>query len=262
MQFEKLKNKLDELYVRYKRKYSSKDPVWILHKLKDPADIEIMGLITSAYSYGQVELINRFTEKLLNAFGNKPHEFTINFSKRKDKKYLEGLSYRFNTHDDLLNLLNSLHLNLSKYRTLENLFLKNYDDSHKNIIPALTGFSAAFNSTLRSNRKSGRYYHFLISNPENNSTCKRMNMFLRWMVRKDEIDLGLWKKVSPSKLIMPVDVHIARISRSLKLVKRRSVDLTYAIELTETLKKFDPDDPVKYDFALCHIEMEGNKIKF
>lgn len=260
MQIKKLKNTLDSLYIRYKEKHSSKDPVWILHKLKDPKDMEIMGLITSAYSYGKVELINQFTEKLLRSIGYKPHEFTINFTKRKDKKYLVGLKYRFNSVNDLINLFHTINVNVLKYGSLKNLFLKGYINDSYNIIPALTSFSTSLNSSITDNKKKSRYYHYLISNPLNKSTCKRMNMFLRWMVRKDEIDTGIWSEVSRSKLIMPVDVHIARISQRLKLVKRKSVDLTYAIELTEKLKTFDPHDPVKYDFALCHIDMEGKEI--
>ena len=260
MKIEKLKDTLDNLYLRYKKRYSSKDPVWILHKLKDPKDIEIMGLITSAYSYGKVELINQFMENLLKSIGYKPHEFTINFTKRKDKKYLAGLKYRFNSVNDLFNLILTIKVNVLRHGSLKNLFLRGYRNNSSNIIPALTSFSTALNSIIDDYKRKKGYYHYMISNPLNKSTCKRMNMFLRWMVRKDEIDTGIWSEVSRSKLIMPVDVHIARISQKLKLVKRKSVDLAYAVELTEKLKTFDSEDPVKYDFALCHIDMEGKEI--
>jgi uncharacterized protein (TIGR02757 family) len=254
MKFDELNELLDSLYLRYKKKFSSKDPVWILHRFQDECDIEIIGLITSAYSYGQVDQINRFIERLLAKIGSKPYEFTINFQKRKDKKFLKRLSYRFNTENDLINLFSSINANLMKYSSLKNLFISSYKNDAVNIVEALTNFSSSHNLKQRNN--TNRYYHYLVANPANKSTCKRMNLFLRWMVRKDEIDLGIWNDVSASKLIMPVDTHIARISKRLKLVKRKTIDLKFAIELTEKLKKFDINDPVKYDFALCHIGID------
>lgn len=254
MQNYDLKEKLDKLYIEYSHKFSSKDPVWILHRFGDDKDIELIGLITAAFAYGSVEQINSFINALLDKIGNKPYEFTINFSKRKDKKFLKDLYYRFNSNLDITDMFSSLNKILTEYATLKNLFMNYYDNSHFNIIPALTGFTGELNKKIKN--KKGSYYHYLFSNPQNKSTCKRMNLFLRWMIRKDEIDLGIWNKVNTSKLIMPVDTHIARISKKLKLVNRKSIDLKFAIELTEILKTFDPFDPVKYDFALCHIGID------
>jgi uncharacterized protein (TIGR02757 family) len=253
-----LKEKLEKLYRSYKHKHSSKDPVWNLHRFSDERDIEIIGLISSAYAYGSVDQINRFIEQLLQKTGNKPYEFTVNFRKQKDKKHLEGMYYRFNTERDLVNLFSSLNKTLTKHSSLKNAFMINYDPAHENIVPALTGF---INELGMNSANSGdRYYHYLIPNPLNGSTCKRMNLFLRWMVRKDDIDMGLWNRISTSKLIMPVDTHIARVSKKLGLVKRRSVDLKFAIELTNRLKKFDDADPVKYDFALCHMGIDKKEL--
>ena len=235
-------------------KFSSKDPVWILHRFADEKDIELIGLITAAYAYGSVDQINRFINEILSKTGNKPYEFTINFSKRKDKKYLKYLYYRFNSNLDLLDMFSSIHNVLINYGSLKNLFLKHYENSHYNVIPALTGFTSELNKGITKSKNSS--YHYLFSNPVNKSTCKRMNLFLRWMVRKDEIDTGIWNTIPSNKLIMPVDTHIARISQKLKLVERKSVDLKYAVELTERLKNFDAVDPVKYDFALCHIGID------
>jgi uncharacterized protein (TIGR02757 family) len=162
--------------------------------------------------------------------------------------------YRFNSHLDITDMFGSLNNTLTKYGSLKELFMNNYDISHNNILPALSVFTAELNKSFK--HQENRYYHYLFSDPENKSTCKRMNLFLRWMVRKDNIDTGLWNDVDTSKLIMPVDTHIARISKKLKLVTRKSIDLKFAIELTEKLKQFDPVDPVKYDFALCHIGID------
>jgi uncharacterized protein (TIGR02757 family) len=258
MQYNQLKELLEELYLSYKHKYSSKDPVWVLHSFQDKNDIEIFGLISAAFSYGSVDQINSFIFSLLEKINNKPYEFTINFQKRKDIKYLKNLYYRFNTHYDLAALFDSIRIALIKHPSLENLFLSHYNSADENIIPALEGFANEINCGPR--RAKAGYYNYLVSNPANGSTCKRMNLFLRWMIRKDEIDLGLWSKITPAKLIMPVDVHVARMSKRLKLVKRRSVDLKFSVELTESLKKFDPLDPVRYDFALCHSGIDSKEI--
>ncbi|MBZ0204606.1 MAG: TIGR02757 family protein [Ignavibacteria bacterium] len=249
-----LKEKLEAHYITYKQKFSSKDPVWILHRFTDEKDIELVALITAAYAYGSVDQINMFINALLQKTGNKPYEFTINFSKRKDKNHLSGLYYRFNSHIDLLDMFSTLNKALLKFGSLKNLFLSHYQPSHKNIIPALSGFTDELNKNIRSSESS--YYHYLFSNPVNKSACKRMNLFLRWMVRKDEIDTGLWKGIKTSKLVMPVDTHIAWISKKMKLVTRKTIDLKFALELTDKLKEFDPVDPVKYDFALCHIGID------
>ncbi len=250
----KLKETLDGLYNKYKYKFSSKDPVWILHRFQDKKDIEIIGLITSCYAYGQVDEINKFMNKFLKSISFNVHEFTVNFSQQKDKKYLKNLFYRFNSAEDLVTLISNIKNIIKNHGSLLNLFAKNYDNSHDNILPALTAFSGSFNR-LKENNTS---YKFLIPSPAKKSTCKRLNLYLRWMVRHDEIDLGLWKnKIDKSKLLMPVDTHIYRISRRLRIVKRASCDMKFAIGLTQALKQFDEYDPVKYDFAMCHIGIDG-----
>lgn len=249
-----LKEKLDSLYNSYRHKFSSKDPVWNLHRFNDERDIEIVGLLSSAYAYGAVDQINRFIEQILQKTGNKPYEFTVNFLKQKDKKYLKGMYYRFNNERDIINLFASLNGMLARHSSLRNAFNSYYHSHHENIIEALTGFTNELSIT--SSHPGDKYYRYLVPSPLNGSTCKRMNLFLRWMVRKDDIDLGLWNEIDTSKLIMPVDTHIARIAKQLRLVKRKSVDLKFALELTEKLKRFDAADPVKYDFALCHVGID------
>ena len=247
-----LKTYLDQLYFTYRSKHSSKDPVWILHEFQDAKDIEIAGLITSSYAYGQVDQINMFVTRFLKNINFKVHEFTSNYSEHKDKKYLTDLKYRFNTEDDLSLLLKNINNVLNKYNSLENLFLENYSNEHLNILAALGNFTEKLNEY--SDHET--YHSYLIPLVKNRSTCKRLNLYLRWMIRKDEIDFGIWDRCEKSKLIMPVDTHIYKVSRKLKLVKRNTCDMKFALELTNKLKKFDPEDPVKYDFALCHAGME------
>ncbi|MDQ3022153.1 MAG: TIGR02757 family protein [Bacteroidota bacterium] len=247
-----LKEYLDKLYVSFKKKYSSKDPVWILHEFQDEKDIEIIGLITSCYAYGKVEQINQFIYKFLRNINFKVYEFTSNFSQQKDKKFLKHLYYRFNTGDDLALLIENIKNVIFSHGSLQNLFLEKYRSSQQNVLPSLSFFNLKLNEITNQNS----YHGYLIPLVENNSTLKRLNLYLRWMVRKDEIDLGIWNKIDKGKLIMPVDTHVYRVSRKLKLAKRKTCDMKFALELTERLKKFDELDPVKYDFALCHIDMK------
>jgi uncharacterized protein (TIGR02757 family) len=247
-----LKEYLDKLYFEFKNKYSSKDPVWVLHKLKEEKDIEITGLITSCYAYGQVDQINYFISKFLKNIDFKVYEFTSNFSQQKDKKFLKDLYYRFNSEHDLCLLIMNIKKAINDFGSLQNLFLQKYVSSQKNILPSLSYFALSLNQFTNQNS----YHKYLIPMPENKSACKRLNLYLRWMVRKDEIDLGIWNKVEKAKLIMPVDTHVYRVSRKLKLVSRKSCDMKFALSLTQSLKRFDESDPVKYDFAICHIDMK------
>jgi uncharacterized protein (TIGR02757 family) len=254
MKHYELKEFLEGLYSSYKHKFSSKDPVWNVHKFSDEKDIELAGFLSAAFAYGSVDQINIFIEHLLSKTGYKPYEFTINFQKRKDKKHFKGLYYRFNTEDDIINIFSVVNKILIEHSSLKNAFMANYNRDDDNIINALRHFIIMFKKY--SAAKHDKYYHYLLPDPEKGSTCKRMNLFLRWMVRKDEIDFGIWNGVNSSKLIMPVDTHIARVSNRLKLVKRKTVDLKFAIELTEKLRQFDKNDPVRFDFALCHAGIE------
>ena len=150
-------------------------------------------------------------------------------------------------------LLKQLRQAISEYGSLKNLFLKGYSKEDDNILTGLYNFTDYLKKGIRADSK----FHYLIPDSRKNSTCKRLNLFLRWMVRKDEIDPGLWSSnISTSKLIMPVDTHVYRISRQLNIIDRKSYDMKFAVELTEKLKEFDPEDPVKYDFALCHIGID------
>lgn len=228
----------------------------MLHDFNDARDIEILGLIVSCYSYGQVNIINSFITKFLERINYKVYEFTSNFHKLKDKKHLAGLGYRFNKDIDLVYLLHNICGALKANGSLHHLFLKNYSRKENNILPAAASFSSALNKS----HSGSLYYNYFIPNPLSGSTCKRLMLYLRWMIRKDDIDLGVWKGIDRSKLIIPVDTHIFRVAKSLELVKRKTCDMKFAIELTEKLKEFDPKDPVKYDFALCHVGIEKKEI--
>ena len=244
---------LDSLYQKYKSVYSSDDPVRFLHKFKNENDIEIIGLIASSYAYGQIGIINKFITEFLFRIENEPYEFVKSFDLKKHGKVFEGMNYRFNNHYDLINLLQNIKVNITEYGSLLGLFKEKYSDDDENILNALTFFSDSLRKKYVSKLMG---YDYLIPDVKRNSACKRLNLFLRWMVRKDDIDLGIWgKEVDKSKLIIPVDTHVYRMAKKYGFVERKSCDLKFAIELTAKLKKYDENDPVKYDFALCHDDI-------
>jgi uncharacterized protein (TIGR02757 family) len=251
---QELKEYLNSLYVKYKSLNSSRDPIWYIHKIKDEKEIEILGLIASCYSYGNIIQINRFQETFSGLLSGGIYDFVMNFDYKIDVKYFKNLKYRFNKSEDLGCLIVNMQKVISFYGSLKNLFLEKYSANDENILNTLGNFSSKLKKL---NPARSKTYSYLLPDVSKNSTCKRLNLYLRWMIRKDEIDFGIWgKEVDKSKLIIPVDTHVYRVSRQIGLMKRNSCDIKFAIELTEKLKAFDPEDPVKYDFALCHSDLD------
>jgi uncharacterized protein (TIGR02757 family) len=242
-----LKNILEGLYRKYThKKYIPPDPLQFVYHYKTQADMEIAGFLSAMFAYGAVEQIEKFLTALFGVMGKSPAKFIKTLS-AKDKKLFKSLKYRFNTSEDIICLLESLKKVLVRYGSLENLFLEGYSSSDKNIIPAAMKFIGALTGETSAGLK------FLLSDPARGGTCKRLFLFLRWMVRKDQVDTGLWKKIDKTKLIVPVDVHIGRLSKILGLHNKKTVNLKTAIEITAGFAQISPADPVKYDFSLCRI---------
>jgi uncharacterized protein (TIGR02757 family) len=171
-----------------------------------------------------------------------------------NNKQSDNLLHRFYSTDDIFHLFQLLNLVYSKFSSLKKLFLSGYQETDSNTKNAITHFSNYFlQKSHQEFKELSRGLKFMFPLPEKGSACKRMNLFLRWMVRKDELDFGFWNEIPTSKLIIPVDTDVARICKQLKLTKRKNVSWKMAEEITHNLKKFDPEDPVKYDFAICHI---------
>ncbi len=256
MKESEIKKFLEKNYLKYKSDYSSVDPVWGIRRLKTNEDIEAASFITACYSYGRVEIFEKFLHTFFEKTGFKVHDFIVNYSHARDKAFINKSNYRFNTSGDFEQLILILKKCYRKYGSLKNIFLQKYDENETTVLSALQKFSEYLNS----GSKEEGTFRYLIPLPSKGSACKRLNLFLRWMVRNDEIDLGIWSdSVSKSKLIMPVDIHIYRISRQMGFVKRASADMKFALELTSFLRRFDADDPVKYDFALCHIGIDEHR---
>ena len=250
-----LKQKLDYHYKAFDKSQLEPDPLQFPHLFKDEKDIEVLAFIASIFAYGNVKQIINTLQKFLTISNSKPFLFIQNFVHTELKSEIR-LSHRFYTQRDVTKLFFLLKQVYKEYGSLKNLFLSGFSKNDNNIKNAITNFSNYFLKNAKQEfGKLSRGLVFMFPLPEKGSACKRINLFLRWMVRKDELDFGLWKELPTSKLIIPVDTHVARICKQLKLTKRKNVSWKMAEEITENLKKFDSEDPVKYDFAICHIGM-------
>jgi len=257
-----LKKRLDRLYSTYDFGRRLKhDPIEFPHRYSDPLDIEIAGFIASQFAYGRIDSFKPVIEGILHVCGKSPYEFLLNFDIRRDSGYLQGISYRFSSSDDVLCLLYMISCMLRRFGSLKEAFYHHYREGNNETGHALSGFVRSFldiDTTpvyKKDVRPHGLRHFFPL--PEKGSACKRLNLFLRWMVRRRDIDFGIWEEVQPSELIIPLDTHITRIGRCLGLTKRRTPDWKTALEITESLRRFDPEDPLKYDFVLCHYGVSG-----
>lgn len=244
-----LKYFLDEKVALYNRfDFIELDPISIPHQYKKKQDIEISGFFAATLAWGQrVTVINKCKELLL-MMDNAPHDFLMNHSLR-DLKAFEKFKHRTFNATDVLYFVESLSQYYKKQNSLEDAFLASSDTtSGFPIEEGLMHFHETFFSLPDYPKRTLKH----VSTPARKSACKRLNMYLRWMVRHDErgVDFGIWKKLSPSQLICPCDVHVERVARKLKLIKRKQLDWETALELTANLRSLDPLDPVKYDFAL------------
>ena len=251
---------LEKLYKRYnRRELISPDPLQFLYRYSNPADVEIVAFISSALAYGRVQQIEKSLNSLLGQMGDSPSEFVINFNKNK-RKTLKDFKHRFTTGDDISDLLILFKEIINQHGSIEQYFALGYNPGDKTIIPALSKFC---NSLLdmhaaKLKGKTTNGIKYLLVNPAAGSACKRLNLFLRWMVRKDDVDPGLWKSIDKAKLIVPVDVHMGRLCKILELYDRKTVSLSAAAEITESFAEIEPADPVKYDFALSRIGILEN----
>lgn len=225
------------------------DPVCLPHRFSKKQDIEIAGFFAAIFAWGIRKTIISKGTQLFKLMDNAPYDFCLNHTDN-DLKRLEGFCHRTFNDTDLLYFVNFLKTHYSKNKSLEPAFFNNktLSQGDKIIENSLNYFNQYFFSLEEVPQRTKKH----IASPDRNSACKRLNMFLRWMVRNDNkgVDFGIWKKIKPADLICPLDLHVARVSRKFNLLKRKQADWLAAIELTEQLKKLDIEDPVKYDFAL------------
>jgi uncharacterized protein (TIGR02757 family) len=261
-----LKQHLDAFLDSFpKEEHLGNDPVQFVHRYDDPRDREVVGLIASALAYGNVKIVLRSVERALAVLGPHPAAAVAAFDPKRDARQVRGFYHRFNTSRDLAVLFWMVRRVLEDHGSLENAFVAGLSGNDQDTGAALQHFSSLFLASgyeqfySRRELKARIGVRFFFPSPANGGACKRLSLYLRWMVRPaDGIDCGVWKKVSPRQLVIPLDTHIARISGYIGLTDRKSPDWKMAIDITRSLKKLDVDDPLRYDFALCHLGIAGD----
>jgi uncharacterized protein (TIGR02757 family) len=239
------KERLEALYSTYNRRcYVHPDPLEVLYNFHDPLDVEVVGVIASSLAYGNVKQILRSVSLVLDKMGPCPSAFLLNAPFNRIAGTFADFKHRFTTGQDLARLLWGMRLVIEKHGSLQKCFMSRLHRDDCTIIPALSAFVGdIFPGGC----------DFLIPTPGRGSACKRLNLFLRWMVRRDDVDPGGWDGVPASKLLVPLDTHMHRIAMTLGLTKRNQADLRTAIEITEAFRKLSPGDPVRYDFVLTRF---------
>ncbi|MBA4054332.1 MAG: TIGR02757 family protein [Marivirga sp.] len=252
LNFSELKLFLDQKSDQYNQPgFIEHDPVCIPHLFKKKQDIEIAGLFAAVLAWGQRITIVRKCRELLTWMDNDPYRFILDH-RSGDLKVFENFRHRTFNSTDTLYFITFLRWFYTHHHSLEEAFTVNPNDV--NVETGLVNFHNLFFSLNDYPPRTRKH----IATPERKSTCKRLNMYLRWMVRSDTrgVDFGIWKTISPSQLICPCDLHVDRVARKLKLIRRKPTDWLTAVELTSNLFKLDPLDPVKYDFALFGLGIE------
>lgn len=249
---------LERMVNRFNReKFIENDPISIPHRFRLKQDIEIAGFFAAILAWGQRVTIIRKSRELMAMMDDQPYEFILHHSETDLKRLMQFKHRTFNTTDTLY-FIEFLRWFYERHGSLEEAFVPPHFSQGQNTEQGLIHFHKLFFSLEDAPARTRKH----IPTPERKSTCKRLNMFLRWMVRCDGngVDFGLWKKIKPSQLICPCDVHVDRVARNLKLIKRKQTDWLTALELTENLKSFDPIDPVKYDLALFSMGVEDVRV--
>jgi len=251
----KLKKLLDEKVAYYNRpSFIENDPIGIPHRFSQLQDKEILAFWVAMLAWGQRKTIINKSNELIDLMDGAPHQF-ITQHKPKDLKRFETFKHRTFQATDTLYFIRFFENFYKKHHSLEDIFAGAITPESTHVGPALVHFHETFFSLEEAPHRTKKH----VATPVRNSSCKRMNMFLRWMVRKDDcgVDFGLWNKISPAQLLCPLDVHVDRVARRLGLISRKQTDWKTVLELTENLRLFDPEDPVKYDFALFSMGVDS-----
>ena len=245
------KKYFDDLVEKYNHPdFIPADPISIPHLFTHPQDIEIMGFWSAMLAWGQrVTIINKSME-LIELMDGRPHHFILNHTEEQRERFAQFKHRTFNFTDTLY-FLDFFQRYYRRHDSLEDAFIKNMNDKDENVKNGLIGFHDDFFNHENAPHRTRKH----VATPARKSRCKRLNMFLRWMVRQDTcgVDFGIWKKIRPDQLLMPLDVHVERVARRFDLIERKQNDFQTVVELTNTLKQYDSKDPVKYDFALFSI---------
>jgi uncharacterized protein (TIGR02757 family) len=254
-----VKEVLDRLYHSFNDPDSATDPIQIVRRFERDDDREVVGFCAAALAFGRVTSVIQSIERLLAVMGPRPAEYVRRFDPRREAPSYASLVHRWTRGVDLVALVWVMKQMIDRSGSIEGFFVEDFTPGAPHVGPALDSFSrraraldlrAAYG---RLPKQPGVCYFF--PRPSTGSACKRLNLFLRWMVRRDALDLGVWQRVPPSALIVPLDTHVIRVGRCLRLTRYASPGWRMAEDITASLRTLDADDPVKYDFALCHLGM-------
>jgi len=241
---------------------AAEDAIRYPMRYPDPGDREIVALLSSCLAYGRVSLFGAQLDRVFPAMGPSPRRFVLDFDLAADAPAFADFRYRFSRPRDLAAFCLAARALLRRHGTLGAFFASGFSPADGTVGPALERFVDGFlgadlSAVFPRNRLSYGYRH-MFPRPSTGGPCKRLHLFLRWMVRREPPDFGLWRGVPPSALLIPVDTHIEHMARAVGLTRRRTRNWRMAEEITERLRALDPDDPVKYDFSLCHKRMSGD----
>jgi uncharacterized protein (TIGR02757 family) len=241
---------LEDLYACYtSREFARHDPVVFLYGYEDVADREVAALVAASLAYGRVAQILKSVGRALDAMRPSPAAFLRERKPRDIRRALSGFKHRFTTGRDLGDLLVGAKRVLGRYGSLQDAFVAGLKESSESVWPALTRFAEELRGA------AGGGCDHLLPAPSRGSACKRLHLFLRWMVRRDEVDPGGWGRVPPAKLVVPLDTHMHRIGLALGLTERKSAGRAAALDITRGFRHAAPEDPVRYDFALTRLSM-------
>ncbi len=256
-----LQAKLEELYREYDRDDSATDPVHLVRPFADPADREVAGFCAAALAFGRVGSVLNSIRTLFGILGPRPAAFVRRFDPPSAPAALRSMVHRWTRGADLVALLWILRQILDQHGSIESFFVEGLEREADDVGDALDSFSRRAlaldvrRAYGRVPKRAGVCYFF--PRPSAGSACKRLNLYLRWMVRRDRIDLGIWTRVPPAKLIVPLDTHVIRLGRCLRLTRYVSPGWRMAADITAALRWLDPSDPVRFDFSLCHVGMRN-----
>lgn len=241
-----LHRRLCLLYDEYNHsRFIHPDPLEFVHHYSSPKDQEIVGLLAATLAYGRVAQILASITTVLAPLGDSPHTFLVATSPEEIRATFVGLRHRWTTGDDITHLLLGIKHLLEQFDSLEQSFLHCVNDSDSDTILPLSRFVGMLGSKFPKNS--------LLSDPARSSACKRLHLYLRWMVRSDDVDPGPWKNISPSLLVIPLDTHMFRVAKRYRMTRRKSPDGKAALDMTRVFRKMEPNDPLKFDFALTRL---------
>jgi uncharacterized protein (TIGR02757 family) len=257
-----LRDRLDSLYHGFNAAASLTDPIELVRPYTSGPDREVAGFIAAGLAFGNVVAVMASVRAVLERMGPSPAAFVRQFEPRRDAARFDGFVHRWTRDRDIVALLYVLRQMIDRSGSIERFFAERDDVEAPDVASALESFSSrALAMDLKpvyGARRPRPGVAYFFARPSTGGACKRLNLYLRWMVRRDEVDLGVWTRVPPSRLIVPLDTHIIRLGQCLRLTRYRSPGWRMATDITAALRKLDPSDPVRFDFSICHVGMMGN----